>query len=112
MGQMSKDKAIKLIYAYKENFMIKPDLRTSNRLFRKRCTERTVVDMLVKDIINNDYIDPVESVRQDYFKFKKWSCIKVNDEHTKESFLDGENVARDILDMLETYETDRRYYYE
>lgn len=70
MGQMSKDKAIKIIYAYKETFTIKPNLKTSNRIFRKRCTEHTVIDTLVKDIINNEYIDPLESVRQDYYKFK------------------------------------------
>lgn len=109
---MSKDKAIKLIYAYKENFMIKPDLKTSNRIFRKRCAEHTVVDMLVKDIINNEYIDPLESVQQDCSKFKKWSCLNVNDIRSKECFLDAENVAYDILAMLETYETDRRYKYE
>lgn len=109
MGQMSKDNAIKLIYAYKETFMIKPDLKTSNRIFRKRCTEYTVIDTLVKGIINNEYIDPLESVRQDYYKFKKWACIDVNDIHSKECFLDAENVASDILAMLETYETDRRY---
>ncbi len=109
MGQMSKDKVIKLIYAYKETFMIKPNLKTSNRTFRWRCTECTVIDMLVKDIINNEYGDPVECVRQDYYKFRKWSCMEVNDGRSKERFLDAENVSRDILDMLETYETDRRY---
>lgn len=109
MGQMSKDKAIKIIYAYKETFAIKPNLKTSNRIFRKRCTEQTVIDTLVKNIINNEYVDPLESVRQDYYKFKKWACIDGVDLRSKERFLDAEDVAGDILDMLEIYKTDRRY---